>query len=123
MNNILTFCDIPVADIDRAKAFYSEVLGVSFVDETMDGMLMFIMASEPGSVSGALVQADGYVPSQTGTVVYLNGGDNLDESLVRAEKAGAEVLLPKTAIKDGAMGYFAQITDSEGNRIGLYSQP
>jgi predicted enzyme related to lactoylglutathione lyase len=30
-------------------------------------------------------------------------------------------LVPKTALPDG-MGFYAQIRDSEGNRVGLYSK-
>ncbi len=38
----------------------------------------------------------------------------------RVEQAGGAVLLPRTELPDG-MGVFAQIRDSEGNRVGLYS--
>src|ERR1700757_2306393 len=40
--------------------------------------------------------------------------------LPRVPKAGGEVLLPRTALPDG-MGYFAQIRDTEGNRVGLHA--
>ncbi len=121
MNNILTWCEIPVTDIERAKAFYSNVFGVKFIDEEMEGMKMAMFeTSSPTAASGALVKMEGYAPTTTGTVPYLWAGDNLEPALERAAKSGSEVVVPKTAIKDGA-GFFSQFIDCEGNRIGLFS--
>ena len=53
-------------------------------------------------------------------VVYLNADPQLAQVLARVPKAGGEVLLPRTALPDG-MGYFAQIRDTEGNRVGLHA--
>jgi len=121
MNHVLTWCEIPVTDINRAKAFYSEVLGVSFIDEAMDDMEMAVFDVDMEQVSGALVKSNHYVPRADGTVVYLNGGQDLTPALERIERLGATVIWPKTPIKDGSAGYFAQFMDSEGNRVGLYS--
>ena len=41
--------------------------------------------------------------------------------LVRIEKAGGKVLLPKTFMGD-MVGNIAFFLDSEGNRIGLHSR-
>jgi predicted enzyme related to lactoylglutathione lyase len=121
MKNTVTWFEIPVTDMSRAKAFYTAVMETSFTDEDMEGFKMAIFAHEEPAVSGMLVQSEGYQPSKTGAVIYLNGGDDLSEALARAVEQGAEVLVPKTAINDGECGYFAQFTDSEGNRVGLYS--
>ncbi len=122
MNNVVTWFEIPVSDMERAKAFYSKVMDVDFKDDDMDGMKMAIFNYEEPGVSGMLVQSEGYEPSKTGAVIYLNGGDDLSVPLSRAVENGAEVLWPKTAINDGECGYFAQFSDSEGNRVGLYSK-
>jgi len=55
-------------------------------------------------------------------VAYLSGGDDLAPALKRARNQGVEVLFPKTPIKEGEGGYWAQVIDCEGNRIGLYSR-
>lgn len=60
------------------------------------------------------------MPSTKGSVVYLEGGDDLEPMLRRAEEAGGKILLPKTEIGNG-LGFFAYFQDSEGNRIGLTS--
>jgi len=120
MNNILTWCEIPVVDMQRAKNFYAEVIGVKFIDQDMDGFQMAMFETDDQmAASGALVKSDGYEPSATACVPYLTGGEDLSGALERAVKRGSEVLVPKTAIDDD--GYFAQFIDSEGNRIGLFS--
>ncbi|WP_150047529.1 VOC family protein [Methylomonas rhizoryzae] len=120
-NNIATWFELPVTDIARAKAFYREVLAAEFKDEAMDHFQMAIFSAEDGAVSGMLVLGDGYQPSQTGAVVYFNGGADLSAPLDRAVSQGGSVLVPKTPIHDGDCGYFALFLDSEGNRVGLYS--
>jgi uncharacterized protein len=53
-------------------------------------------------------------------VVYLNAGATIDPVLARVAKVGGAVATPKTALPPG-MGFFAHITDSEGNRVGLHA--
>ena len=119
--NVVTWFEIPVEDMERAKAFYTEVMQTSFKDDEMEGMKMSIFEADQQAAGGMLIKAEGYEPSRTGAVIYLNGGDDLSAPLARAVTSGGEVLWPKTAIQDGEFGYFAQFLDSEGNRVGLYS--
>lgn len=121
MNHLLTWCEIPVTDMRRAKAFYAEVLDVCFIEEDMDGNQLAIFESEPDLVTGSLVMGEKYQPSETATVVYLNAGPDLTPALQRAEQQGATILWPKSPIGDGTTGYFAQFKDLEGNRVGLFS--
>lgn len=122
MNHMVTWSELPVNDMDRAMKFYTEVLGVEFKREDMSGYDYAMFATDEEQVSGALVNGEGCVPSAEGTIVYLNGGDDLSTPLSKITKLGNQVVIPKTAIQDGAGGYFAQFIDSEGNRVGLYSQ-
>lgn len=121
MKHVLTWCEIPVTDMQRAKTFYSEVLDVNFTEQEMEGFQMAMFTEDPELISGALVKCDAYEPSKQGSVVYLNAGDNLFPALQRAQERGAEVIWPKTPIAEGEKGYFAQFIDCEGNRVGLYS--
>lgn len=120
-NNLATWFELPVDDMSRAKTFYQNVLQAEFKDEAMSGFQMAIFSAEPGAVSGMLVRGEGYQPSQTGAVVYFNGGDDLNAPLERAVQYGGSVVVTKTPIHDGECGYFALFLDSEGNRVGLYS--
>jgi len=121
MNNVATWFEIPVTDMQRAKNFYQNLLATTFKEETMNGYQLAIFDGEEGAVSGMLVLGEQYQPSQTGAVVYFNGGEDLSLPLDRAVQLGSKVIVAKTPIHDGDCGYFALISDSEGNRIGLYS--
>jgi predicted enzyme related to lactoylglutathione lyase len=121
MNNVATWFEIPVTDLQRAKVFYQNVLQSTFKDEAMGDFQLAIFEAEQGAVSGMLVKGEHYQPSQTGAVVYFNGGEDLSGSLDRVIQHGGSVLMPKTPIHDGDCGYFAMFLDSEGNRVGLYS--
>lgn len=121
MANVINWFEIPAKNFDRACEFYGKVLGgdVHKMDG-MNGMKMgFLPGHSQGAVGGAVVQAEGYEPSNKGSVVYLNGGDDLTDSLKRAEKGGAKILMPKTSI--GENGFMAHFIDTEGNRVALHS--
>lgn len=121
MNNVATWFEIPVTDMQRAQEFYQNILQMSFKDEAIDGYQLAIFAHDEGAVSGMLVSGEHYLPSPTGAVVYFNGGEDLSGPLDRVVKYGGSILLAKTPIHDGNCGYFALFLDSEGNRVGLYS--
>jgi predicted enzyme related to lactoylglutathione lyase len=120
----LHWFEIPVTDFDRAKAFYETVLGTSIqaVDmrEQMGSMLGMLPPRD--GVGGALVQNSqyGYTPSAEGTLVYLNVDGDLNNAVGKVEASGGKILLPKTAMGQ-ENGFTAWITDTEGNKVGLYS--
>jgi predicted enzyme related to lactoylglutathione lyase len=119
MSKVAVWFEIPVTDMARAKQFYSEVTQSTFTDEDMPDMKMAMFDGSETDTCGMLVEAEGYVPSATGQVIYF-GADDLSTVLDRAVKQGSEVLVPKTNIGEDK-GFFAHFIDSEGNRIGLYS--
>jgi predicted enzyme related to lactoylglutathione lyase len=106
LHHVIAWCEIPVLDFDRAKAFYEALLDHPIETMTMGPSTMGFLSSEPGQVSG--------------TLVYLNGGDDLSVMLARVEPAGGKVAVPKTDIGNG-FGHFAHFVDTEGNRVGLHS--
>lgn len=123
MANAINWFEIPVNDIERAKKFYSDVLGVEGLhQQEMMGIKMAFLPMDPNDrgVGGALCQGEGYAPSADGSVVYLNGGEDLSDKLERVESAGGKVVLPKTKISD-EIGYYAMFNDSEGNKVAFHS--
>ncbi|MGS5086308.1 VOC family protein [Hydrogenophaga sp. A37] len=116
----ISWFEIPVTDFARAKAFYETVLGRPIETMTMGPSTMGFLSMSPDTVGGAIVQGDGTAPSKSGTLVYLNGGDDLSPMLARVEGAGGSVAVPKTDIGSG-FGFFAHFIDTEGNRVGLHS--
>ncbi len=59
-------------------------------------------------------------PGAAGTLIYLDASPSLDAALARVTKAGGQIAVPRQALPPG-MGFFAHITDLDGNRVGLHS--
>jgi predicted enzyme related to lactoylglutathione lyase len=86
----------------------------------LNGFAMGFFPAENG-IGGAIVTGQGCVPSETGPLIYLNGGDDLDNVLSKVNEAGGRVVMGKTFLSE-AVGYFALFIDSEGNRLALHSK-
>ena len=72
-------------------------------------------------VGGAVIAGPGSSPSDTGPLIYLNGGNDLSEVLDKVEEVGGRIVMQKTAIGEDS-GYFAIFIDSQGNKLALYSR-
>jgi len=120
VDHLSNWIEIPVLDMERAKKFYREILGVGFNEMRMGGNDYALIDIRDRFNTGCLVKGDGYVPSMQGIVVYLNCGDDLSAVLAQVTKAGGKVLLPKTFLSREA-GHIAYLLDTEGNKVGLHS--
>jgi uncharacterized protein len=120
MDHLSNWIEIPVVDMERAKKFYGELLGVGLNEMRMGANDYALIDIKDRFNAGCLVKGDGYVPSVQGVVVYLNGGNDLSAVLGRVTSAGGKVLLPKTFLSKEA-GHIAYLEDTEGNKIGLHS--
>jgi len=122
MNTIkVVWFEIPVANMDRAKAFYEAVFNTQILVHDLDGTIMgwFPGQDESAGAPGSLILHEQYKPSHDGTLVYLNSQE-LSLELSRVQAAGGKILQEKTMIspEHGFMGLFQ---DTEGNRIALHS--
>ena len=120
--NPVGWFEIYVADMSRARAFYTAVFGRPLVQlsEVGEGGEMFAfqwVEGGPGA-AGALVRHPMGGPAKGGTMVYFSCQDVTNEAN-RAAQAGGRIIQPKMAI--GQYGHIALIEDSEGNLIGLHS--
>lgn len=120
MKNAINWFEIPTADFDRAKKFYADILGSDIQEMSMGDYRMGMLPAGEGGIGGAIVAGAGCVPSDNGTLVYLNAGADLAPILTKIEAAGGTVVMPKTMITE-EIGYMATFTDSEGNRVALHS--
>ncbi|MEN8768826.1 MAG: VOC family protein [Candidatus Arcticimaribacter sp.] len=121
MSNIIHWIEIPTQNIERAAAFYSTILDIDMkVMEAMGMKTSFFPHTDPAQSGACLMQGPNYQPSDKGTIVYLNGGKDLQAALDRVEAAGGKIALPKTSI--GQNGFMAHFLDTEGNKMGLYSK-
>ena len=121
MKNAINWFEIPVKNFDKAKKFYDTILGSELqVMEAMGMKSAFFPAElQNGGIGGCIIQGKGYEPSATGSIVYLNGGEDLSVPLAKVEAAGGKILMSKTAI--GANGFMAHFTDTEGNKVAFHS--
>jgi len=120
MTNAINWFEIPVADFTRAKKFYETLLGAEIMEMPFpNGKYGMLPSDMEKGVGGGLVQGEGFEPSDKGTIVYLNGGDDLSGSLSRVEQAGGKIVMPKTSI--GQNGFMAIFIDTEGNKVALHS--
>lgn len=126
MNPVCWF-EIYVSNMERARKFYTTVLGLEIIDAPVpEGHTDYQMAFFPGTpdapnASGALVKMEGMKQNGVATVstiAYFGCEDcSVEES--RVEAAGGKVFRQKFSI--GEYGYCSICMDTEGNTFGLYS--
>ena len=122
-NNPVTWFEIYVDDIDRAKKFYETVFCKEMMDMTVpEGMNMKMTAfpyeKDSPCTTGALVHSADMKAGGNSTLVYFETEDCLAEQN-RVEQAGGKVFQPKFVI--GQYGFCALCFDTEGNMFGLHS--
>ncbi len=122
-HNMVGWFEIPVADMDRAKAFYNAVFNIEVQVQDFEGTLMgwFPFAEDKPGASGALVYNEAYKPSDTHGVLVYFASEEITKELSRVEAEGGKVIQQKTQISP-EIGYMAIFVDSEGNRIALHSR-
>jgi uncharacterized protein len=120
IKNYVTWFEIPAYNHYRSVAFYNYIYGIEITSVELNGFAMGFFPADNG-ISGAIVTGPGCVPSEIGPLIYLNGGEDLNNVLWRVNEAGGRVTMEKTYLNETA-GYFALFIDSEGNRLALHSK-
>ncbi len=132
-SNIIWF-EIPVQSLDTAVRFYSAMLGTPIERKMLLDTEYGIFKRENTGVGGVLVKKKDVMPG-SGVILffYVN---ILSDAIEAACNNGGKIITPKTLIKqtdekgnrtiaqnliDNQIGYFAELVDSEGNHISLYS--
>ncbi|MDR1678381.1 MAG: VOC family protein [Prevotellaceae bacterium] len=118
----VTFFEIPAFDFDRAVKFYETILGLKLSVMDYDNEKMALFPADDGQCPGA-VSWDSertFLPSKNGVLIHLHITD-MEKTISAIEKNGGKITRPKTKIESESRGYFALFIDSEGNRLGLYS--
>jgi predicted enzyme related to lactoylglutathione lyase len=109
----ITHIDIPVADMEKAKQFYSSLFGWQIAE--VPGYEGYPMWQAPNKISGGGLapREDGFTQPRSYVEV-----DSIDETVAAATAAGATVLMEKSPISETS--WWAVIADPDGNAIGLY---
>lgn len=120
--NAVAWFDIYVDDLNRAVAFYQNVLDIqldAMGDPTGESQMMAFPADMGAyGAAGALTKSPHAAPGIGGTIIYFASQDtSLEEARVVA--AGGAVVRPKFPI--GEFGFVTLCQDTEGNMFGLNS--
>lgn len=117
----VVYLEIPVLDMQRARAFYERVFRVSLELQEIDGneMALFPYADGQPGAAAALARGSSYAPGKAGARIYF-GVDDIAHTLQLAVAAGAEVHYPITEVP--RYGWVAEFIDVEGNCIALYAR-
>ena len=120
LKDYVSWFEIPAVNFQQAVDFYNYIYGIE-METNFDGnyAMAFFPANE--GIGGAIVAGPGSTPSDTGALIYLNGGKDLNLILKKVEKAGGRIIMSKTLISKDS-GYFAIFIDSEGNKLALHSK-
>jgi uncharacterized protein len=120
MNKVVHF-EIPYDDRERAGKFYEGVFGWQLKDVPNMNYTMARtsevdednMPKEKGVINGGLWKREG-----VGAPIVVIDVPSIDDHLQKIEQAGGKVVMPKAVV--GEMGYYARVSDTEGNVIGIW---
>lgn len=116
--NRVVWLDMPVADLDRACAFYGAVLGIMVHREEYEQYQFAVLDHEDGN-GGCLVLRPEDVTDK-GPIVYFNVAGRIRDAVAQVPAKGGRVVEDVHPI--GPYGFRAIVIDSEGNRLALHSQ-
>lgn len=132
----IVWFEIPASNFNRAVAFYNNVFGFTINEIDLNDTKYGIFVFGEGKISGAIVDSKN-TEIKGGTILFFDANPSISELGNRIKQNGGQILIPKTLIKnqvnkglsilpnnhiDGSnIGYFAYFLDTEGNKMGLYS--
>ena len=115
--NAAAWFEIPVSDLERAKAFYGAVLQNELEDQQGGPNPMSVFASSAmPPISGHLYPGKP-AGSGTGPTIHLAAPEPLEEAVARVAENGGKVVTPIISIEAGR---FAYCLDPDGNSFGLF---
>jgi predicted enzyme related to lactoylglutathione lyase len=107
---------IPVSDVDRAKAFYTDQVGFNADhDHQVNEQLRFVQLTPPGSACSIAI-GDGITDAEPGSVRGMQIVID-DADAARAELAGRGVEV--SDVQDFPWGRFVFFSDPDGNAWAL----
>ena len=121
MQKLINWFDIPTSNFDRAVKFYQNVLRVTLKIVDCEDSKMGCFPNDEYNITGCIFYSENYKPSKDGVIISFFSQDDLNNILKRVEANGGKTITPKTKIMAERRGYFALFSDSEGNKMGVYS--
>jgi predicted enzyme related to lactoylglutathione lyase len=107
--------NLPVADIDAARGFYTDYLGLNIEEMNLGWVARYV--SPDGRACVQLVTQD--ATSSHDSVLSVHVGDGVDEAYTEAQRRGYEIVHPLTDEPLGVRRFF--VRDPDGNVINIVS--
>jgi predicted enzyme related to lactoylglutathione lyase len=107
--------NLRVADVDAARDFYADYLGLSEEDLGLSWVTRFTVPG--GGASVQLVTRDAASPHDS--VMSVQVGGDIDEAYEEAQRRGFEIVYPLTEESWGLRRFF--VRDPDGNVINVTS--
>jgi predicted enzyme related to lactoylglutathione lyase len=117
--DFISWFEIPANNFQQSVNFYNQIFGIDMETNSDENYAMAFFPVSNG-VGGSIVAGPGATPGDSGPLLYLNAGKDLNLVLKHVENAGGRIVMSKTLINQES-GYFAIFIDPEGNKIALYS--
>lgn len=110
--------DVPAEDIERAKKFYSALLGWRFESypEMQYNLITTTNLDGTPAVGGGMGKR--MDPSQH--IVNYFGVPSIDAAVKKVKSLGGTIVTEKMAVPQ--MGYLVNCMDTEGNAFGLWEE-
>lgn len=120
MNQVVHF-EIPVDDMEKAKEFYSifgwnltDMPGMGYVGVHTTPVDENRVPKEPGAINGGMMQRTAEVRSPVVAIQV----ESVDTHIEKVRSKGGSLVKEKMEIP--GMGYYAYVSDPEGNVLGLW---
>jgi catechol 2,3-dioxygenase-like lactoylglutathione lyase family enzyme len=107
--------NLPVADIDSARGFYTDYLGLSVEEMNLGWVARY--KSPDGRACVQLVTGDATSPQDS--VISVHVGNDVNEAYAEAQRRGYEIVHPLTDEPWGVRRFFVRAPD--GNVINIVS--
>jgi uncharacterized protein len=124
MDNTIVHFEIPADNTERAAKFYRDLFGWK-IDrwENPGGIEYWMVQTVETDAEGRPVRQGvngGLMPRMYKAQQPVNyvAVDSVDDAVAKAQKLGAKVMMGKSPVP--GMGWFAQLTDTEGNVFAVW---
>ncbi len=110
----INYVELPAKDLEKTKAFFSEVFGWVFTDFGPE----YTAFSNQG-LDGGFFKSDLSATTEKGSALIVFYSNDLEGTLLKIKKAGGTIVKPIFAFPGGSRFHF---TDANGNEFAVWSQ-
>ena len=118
MNVLRVTIDLTVPDLEEARAFYGDYLGLDGEDMGLDWVTRFVVPSSGEHIQ--LVSRDATAPENPLITVKV---DDVDDAYAEARRRGYEVVHPLTTEPWGIRRFFVRAPDGTVLNIAQHRDP